>query len=153
MAEKEDTKGKRDPFAVTGEELAALLSAQTAPKRLDGWLLDTFGGLSPLVCRELAFRLTGDLDTDLSALSAEEKTALAARLLAAFALVLLVLLTFSAAPSTSRHCCVCPAPPRAPGSLRTGTRRGSCRPPPASSATRCSGYSSCSPTACSPSCH
>ena len=79
------TQGKRDPFAVTGEELAALLSAQTAPKRLDGWLLDTFGGLSPLVCRELAFRLTGDLDTDLSALSAEEKTALAARLLAAFA--------------------------------------------------------------------
>lgn len=67
------TQGKRDPFAVTGEELAALLSAQTAPKRLDGWLLDTFGGLSPLVCRELAFRLTGDLDTDLSALSAEEK--------------------------------------------------------------------------------
>ena len=57
------TQGKRDPFAVTGEELAALLSAQTAPKRLDGWLLDTFGGLSPLVCRELAFRLTGDLDT------------------------------------------------------------------------------------------
>ena len=79
------TQGKRDPFAVTGEELAALLSAQTAPKRLDGWLLDTFGGLSPLVCRELAFRLTGDLDTDLSALSAEEKTALAAHLLAAFA--------------------------------------------------------------------
>lgn len=79
------TQGKRDPFAVTGEELAALLSAQTAPKRLDGWLLDTFGGLSPLVCRELAFRLTGDLDTDLSVLSAEEKTALAARLLAAFA--------------------------------------------------------------------
>lgn len=79
------TQGKRDPFAVTGEELAALLSAQTAPKRLDGWLLDTFGGLSPLVCRELAFRLTGDLDTDLSALSAEGKTALAARLLAAFA--------------------------------------------------------------------
>lgn len=65
--------------------MTALLSAQTAPKRLDGWLLDTFGGLSPLVCRELAFRLTGDLDTDLSALSAEGKTALAARLLAAFA--------------------------------------------------------------------
>lgn len=67
------TQGKRDPFAVTGEELAALLSAQTAPKRLDGWLLDTFGGLSPLVCRELAFRLTGDLDTDLSALSGRRK--------------------------------------------------------------------------------
>lgn len=79
------TQGKRDPFAVTGEELAALLSAQTAPKRLDGWLLDTFGGLSPLVCRELAFRLTGDLDTDLSELPLEGKTALAERLLETFA--------------------------------------------------------------------
>ena len=77
------TQGKRDPFAVSGEELAALLSAQTAPKRFDGWLLETLGGLSPLVCRELAFRLTGDLDTDLSALSPEEKAVLAAGLQAA----------------------------------------------------------------------
>lgn len=74
------TQGKRDPFAVTEDELASLLSAQTAPKRLDGWLLETLGGFSPLVCRELAFRLTGDLDTDLSALSPEEKATLAAGL-------------------------------------------------------------------------
>ena len=77
------TQGKRDPFAVTEDELASLLSAQTAPKRLDGWLLETLGGFSPLVCRELAFRLTGDLDTDLSALSPEEKATLAAGLHAA----------------------------------------------------------------------
>ena len=56
------TQGKRDPFAVTQEELTALLAAQRSPRRLDGWLLDTFGGFSPLVCRELAFCLTGDLD-------------------------------------------------------------------------------------------
>ena len=79
------TQGKRDPFTVTADELTALLSAQTAPKRFDGWLLDTLGGLSPLVCRELAFRLTGDLDTDLSALSPEEKTVLAAGLHTALA--------------------------------------------------------------------
>ena len=79
------TQGKCDPFAVTGEEMISLLSAQTTPKRFDGWLLDTFGGLSPLVCRELAFRLTGDLDTDLSELPLEGKTALAERLLETFA--------------------------------------------------------------------
>lgn len=77
------TQGKRDPFAVTEDELASFLSAQTAPKRLDGWLLETLGGFSPLVCRELAFRLTGDLDTDLSVLSPEEKATLAAGLHAA----------------------------------------------------------------------
>ena len=72
------TQGKRDPFAVTGEELAALLSAQTAPKRLDGWLLDTFGGLSPLVCRELSFELLGSVDVLLGALDASARDALAA---------------------------------------------------------------------------
>ena len=78
-------QNKNSPLDVTEEEFAALLRRAAPDAPLDGWLLDTFGGLSPLVCRELAFRLTGDLDTDLSALSAEEKTALAARLLAAFA--------------------------------------------------------------------
>ena len=65
---------------MTQEELTALLAAQRSPRRLDGWLLDTFGGFSPLVCRELAFCLTGDLDTDVSELPEAEKTALAARL-------------------------------------------------------------------------
>lgn len=74
------TQGKQDPFAVTRDELDALLQAQTTPKRLDGWLLEHFGGFSPLVCRELAFRLTGELDTDVSELTPEEKTALAGRL-------------------------------------------------------------------------
>ena len=74
------TQGKRDPFAVTQEELTALLAAQRSPRRLDGWLLDTFGGFSPLVCRELAFCLTGDLDTDVSELPEAEKITLAARL-------------------------------------------------------------------------
>ena len=79
------TQGKLDPFAVAEDALATLLAAQTTPKRFDAWLLETLGGFSPLVCRELAFRLTGDLDTDLSALSPEEKAALAARLSAALA--------------------------------------------------------------------
>ena len=70
------TQGKRNPFAVTQEELTALLAAQRSPRRLDGWLLDTFGGFSPLVCRELAFCLTGDLDTDVSELPEAEKITL-----------------------------------------------------------------------------
>ena len=74
------TQGKKDPFALREPELEALLAAQTSPKRLDGWLLDSFGGFSPLICRELAFRLTGDPDTDVSALPPEERTALAAQL-------------------------------------------------------------------------
>ena len=78
-------QGKLDPFAVAEDALATLLAAQTSSKRFDAWLLETLGGFSPLVCRELAFRLTGDLDTDLSALSPEEKAALAARLSAALA--------------------------------------------------------------------
>ena len=79
------TQGKLDPFAVAEDALATLLAAQTTPKRFDAWLLETLGGFSPLVCRELAFRLTGDLDTDLSGLSPEEKSALAARLHTALA--------------------------------------------------------------------
>ena len=39
----------------------------------DGWLLDTFRRPLRFVCRELAFRLTGDLDTDLSELPLEGK--------------------------------------------------------------------------------
>ena len=74
------TQGKLDPFSTPRETLQALLCAQTAPKLLDKWLLDTFGGFSPLVCRELAFRAAGDLDTDLSQLPEEEKAALADRL-------------------------------------------------------------------------
>ena len=76
------TQGKLDPFSTPRETLQALLCAQTAPKLLDKWLLDTFGGFSPLVCRELAFRAAGDLDTDLSQLREEEKTALAEKLAA-----------------------------------------------------------------------
>ena len=73
-------QGKQNPFAVQKEQLQALLEAQSSPKRLDGWLLDTFGGFSPLVCRELSYRLTGDVDTDVSALEPQARRELGARL-------------------------------------------------------------------------
>ena len=50
---------------------------------LDAWLLDTFSGLSPLVCRELDHRLLGD--RTLGELDETARLALAARLDAQFA--------------------------------------------------------------------
>ena len=60
---------KNDPAQTDEQTLFSLLSAVSVPTRLDKWLQDTFGGLSPLVCRELSFLCTGETDADLSALS------------------------------------------------------------------------------------
>ena len=73
-------QGKISPFSIAPDTLAAQLAAQDTPKRFDDWMLDTFCGLSPLVCRELSFRLTGETDTDVSALDVSAREALAARL-------------------------------------------------------------------------
>ena len=67
------TQGKRSPFETDADTLAQLLCAQTGQKQFDAWLLDTFGGISPLLCRELAFRIFGDVDTDIAALSQDAK--------------------------------------------------------------------------------
>ena len=61
---------KRDPTALSREELEALLSAAPAEARADQWLLDTFNGLSPLICRELAQRAGGETDARLHLLGA-----------------------------------------------------------------------------------
>ncbi len=71
---------KHDPFALDAQTLGALLRAQTSPRLLDAWLLDTLGGLSPLLCREVAFRAAGELDLDVSALGAAQAEALGAKL-------------------------------------------------------------------------
>ena len=65
-------QGKRDAQQTDLETLTALLAAADAHTPLDRWLLDTFGGLSPLVCREVAYRLTGSVDAPLSALFGAE---------------------------------------------------------------------------------
>ena len=51
---------KKDPFALSREELDGLISAAGTDLTGSGWLLDHFGGLSPLICRELCFRAWGD---------------------------------------------------------------------------------------------
>lgn len=53
--------GKRNPQGLTQAEALALLEAPGAD-RLTDRLLDTFGGLSPLVCREAALACLGDSD-------------------------------------------------------------------------------------------
>ena len=59
---------KLDPAAQSREELERLLSAAPEEAQADKWLLDTFSGLSPLVCRELAFQAGGATDVRLNVL-------------------------------------------------------------------------------------
>ena len=66
---------KLDPFAQTPDAVYGLLSAVGLSKQLDRWLLDTFGGLSPLLCRELAWQATGEADADILALSDRREAA------------------------------------------------------------------------------
>jgi len=74
--------GKLDPTAVTSEQLKDSLCA--ARGMLDKWLLDTFGGLSPLVCREISYDLFGDIEADLDDMSLDTKLAAADKLHAVF---------------------------------------------------------------------
>ena len=67
---------KADPLAAGREELERLLSTAPEEAQADQWLLDTFAGLSPLVCRELAFRAGGATDARLHQLGPEGRTAL-----------------------------------------------------------------------------
>ena len=53
---------KRSPLSVTEEEFAALLWRAAPDAPLDGWLLDTFTAISPLVARELTVRACGSTD-------------------------------------------------------------------------------------------
>jgi len=62
---------KRIPQETDEQELRSLLQAVDSPKRLDKWLLDTFAGLSPLITRELSFRLCGEVDADILTLDRE----------------------------------------------------------------------------------
>ena len=57
---------KRSPLSVTEEEFAALLGRTAPDAPLDGWLLDTFTAISPLVARELTVRACGSTDAHVS---------------------------------------------------------------------------------------
>jgi predicted ribosome quality control (RQC) complex YloA/Tae2 family protein len=75
---------KLDPLEADRDRLLSLLEGQTAQKRAADWLMDTFLGLSPLLCREQAVALLGDQDADLSVLDDAARAAFADGLLAFF---------------------------------------------------------------------
>ena len=56
-------QNKRDFFTSDSETRRALVDSADREIPLDKWLLDSFSGLSPLICRELSFRCGGSYDT------------------------------------------------------------------------------------------
>ena len=77
------TQGKRSPWDASEQDLLALLGAQKTQKMADSFLLETFGGLSPLLCRELAYETFGQVDFDLSQLTDVQREDAAGKLFAA----------------------------------------------------------------------
>ena len=66
-------------FTSTADERRALIAASDTSRPVDKWILDSISGLSPLVCRELSYRCSGDytclpaaLDALLESVSAGE---------------------------------------------------------------------------------
>ena len=53
-------QSKPDPFLLSAEERRALWEMRDPSLPADKWLLNTFSCLSPLICRELAYRAGGD---------------------------------------------------------------------------------------------
>lgn len=62
------SQNKLDPSTAALEDITALLTRIDSPTRPDGFLMDHFSGLPPLICRELCFRYDPNLE-DLNALS------------------------------------------------------------------------------------
>ncbi len=62
---------KADPTALDGGEWLRQVEQAPGESRVDHWLLDTFGGWSPLVCREIAFRAGGRVDITFDELGAQ----------------------------------------------------------------------------------
>ncbi len=70
MPPKQD---KPDFFALCGHARAALWMEAPKEKTADQWLLDTFSGLSPLLCRELCARAFSDASPHIALLSEPER--------------------------------------------------------------------------------
>ncbi len=66
------TQEKQNPLEMTREELNAVVEAQPEDRKIVDVLLDHFAGLSPLICREMAYALTGDVDGRLFELAAPD---------------------------------------------------------------------------------
>lgn len=66
-------EGKVDPLTVSGAGVAAALRTGDGEKGLDQWLLGHFLGLSPLLCREIAYRATGETGKPVCQLTEAER--------------------------------------------------------------------------------
>lgn len=64
---------KRSPLSLEDGEFRQLLEEADGEIQADRWLLNTFYGLSPLVCRELVYRCSGSTDTHLFSFDEETK--------------------------------------------------------------------------------
>lgn len=64
-----DAQGKRNPLKTTRIQIADLLCNVPPDTRADKWLQETFLGLAPLVCREIADRALGETDARLCAVT------------------------------------------------------------------------------------
>lgn len=75
-------KQEKPVFALTDEdELREIINTFSSEKAADKWLMDTFSGLSPLICRELCFRASGDASKPGALFSLSERKAFAENLL------------------------------------------------------------------------
>lgn len=69
-------ENKVDPFSVSEAGLAAAVGRADSEQGVDKWLLSSFCGLSPLLCREIAYRAIGETSKPVGALSASERAQL-----------------------------------------------------------------------------
>lgn len=63
---------KHDPFALSGAGLAAAVRQADGEQMLDRYLLSQLLGFSPLLCRELSYRATGDAAARIGTLTDEQ---------------------------------------------------------------------------------
>ncbi len=75
---------KLDPLTADGEALARALPAPGEHKKADAWLLSTFSGLPPLICREIAFRFSGEVDPDMGLWDEDRRRSFLAHLNSSF---------------------------------------------------------------------
>ena len=64
---------KHDPFSLSGTGLAAAVAQADGEQTLDRYLLGQLLGFSPLLCRELSYRATGDAAKPVGRMTAEEQ--------------------------------------------------------------------------------
>ncbi len=68
---------KENPFRVTAEAIEKALLSVQGHLPFDRWLLDTYGGLSPLICRELSCDLFSTTDAEIGEMSPQTRKAAA----------------------------------------------------------------------------